>query len=105
MLRRKVLLLDDAVDDLREIRAYAYRVSRSEQVANSYLKKIRSRLRSLDYTAEAQPRFYRSDGTDSGYRFIPVERHVAFFTLEDSEVHVKRVLHQRMDGGFWIGRM
>lgn len=105
MLSRKVLLLKDAVDDLREIRRYVYQASHSLYVADTYLKRIRSRLRSLEYTAEAQPRFFGADGADSGYRFIPVERHVAFFTIEEDEVHVKRILHQRMDSGFWIGRL
>lgn len=105
MRPRKILLLEDAVEDLREIRSYVHQASHSRYVADTYLKRIRSRLRSLEYTAEAQPRFFDADGSDSGYRFTPVERHVAFFTIEDNEVHVKRILHQRMDSGFWIGRL
>lgn len=105
MRARKILILDDAIEDLRGIRAYVYRMSHSKQVADGYLLKIQARLSSLEYTAEAQPRFYGSDGKDSGYRFIPVERHVAFFALADDEVRIKRILHQRMDSGFWIGRL
>lgn len=101
----EVVLLDDAIEDLRAIRAYVCRMSRSRQVADAYLKKMRTRLRPLDYTAEAQPRFFYADGSDSGYRFVPVERHVAFFAIEGDQVRIKRILHQRMDSGFWIGRM
>ncbi len=96
MKPRKVELLDDAVEDLRAIRGQVYRVSKSKQVADSYLKKIRRRLRPLEYGAVAYPRYFYQGGKDSGLRFCIAENHVAFFTFDDERVQVKRVLHKRM---------
>ncbi len=94
---RKVELLDDAVEDLRAIRGYVYRASKSKQVADSYLKKIRHRLRPLEYGAAAYPRYFYQGGKDSGFRFCVTENHVAFFTFDEERVRVKRVLHKRMN--------
>lgn len=96
MKPRKVELLSDAVRDLRAIRNQVYRSSKSKQVADGYLKKIRPRLRSLEYAAAAYPRFFFQGGKDAGYRFCVVENHVAFFTFDEETVRVKRVLHKRM---------
>ena len=94
---RKVVLLSDAVQDLRGIRDDVRRASSSRQVADSYLKKIRRRLRTLEYAAAACPRFFNQEGKDSGYRFCIAENHVAFFTFDDETVQVKRILHKRMN--------
>lgn len=88
---RKVELLDDAVEDLRAIRGYVYRASKSKQVADSYLKKIRHRLRPLEYGAAAYPRYFYQGGKDSGFRFCVTENHVAFFTFDEERVRVNGV--------------
>ena len=94
---RKVELFDDAVEDLRAIRGQVYRASKSKQVADNYLKRIRHRLRPLEYGAAAYPRYFYQGGKDSGSRFCVTENHVAFFTFDEERVRVKRVLHKRMN--------
>ena len=62
MKPREVLLLDDAVRDLRAIHDHVRRASESRRVAESYLKKIRHHLRPLAYSAAAYPRFFHQSG-------------------------------------------
>ena len=40
---------------------------------------------------------YAVDDIRSGYRRFPHESHVIFYTLEQSDVFVVRILHKRMD--------
>ena len=102
MKQRAVLILTDAEDDLREIRSYVHQASCSSLVADRYLSKIWRSLKTLEYTAEAQPHYYHEDESCSTYQFIPVQRHVAFFTFDESNVYVKRVLHHRMNYDVWL---
>lgn len=93
---RNILILDDAIRDLRDIRWHVYESSRSAVVADKYLKKIRRKLRPLDYSAAAYPHYFFESGKDSGYRFCIAENHVAFFTFDDENVYIKRILHKRI---------
>ena len=97
MQPRKLLLLDDAIRDLRAIYADIVDVSKSEVVAKNYLKKLRYELRHLEYTAEACMRYVSADGSISGYRFIPVRHYIAFFRVSDDAVMIDRILHSRTD--------
>ncbi|MCI2242791.1 type II toxin-antitoxin system RelE/ParE family toxin [Adlercreutzia faecimuris] len=103
MRPREVLLLDDAIADLRDIRQHIYEVSRSRTVADKYLKRLRYGLRHLDYTAEACPRYRREDGGETPYRFTPLGHYIAFFIVEDDVVKVDRILHSRRDFGRALG--
>jgi len=40
---------------------------------------------------------YVADDIRSGYRRFPHESHVIFYTLEQNDVFVVRILHKRMD--------
>ena len=104
MLAHKVVLLDDAKEDLREIRRLAFEASGQRHTADAYLERIRKHLQALEHTAEAQPWFYFADGTRSDYRFMPVERYVAFFTVDERTVRIKRILPQRSNREAWLKR-
>lgn len=97
MRPREIVLLDDAIEDLRDIRRAIYRLSKSRVVADNYIKRIRIQLRHIEYTAEACPRYIGANGLDLGYRFTPVEHYLAFFLVEDDVVKIDRILHSRRD--------
>lgn len=97
MQPRKILLLDDAIEDLRGIYQDILAVSKSRTVAGNYLKKLRHDLRHLDYTAEACPRYIRADGSETGYRFTATCHYLAFFQVTDNEVRIDRILHSRAE--------
>lgn len=97
MQPRKILLLDDAIRDLRGIYIDILDVSKSTTVAERYLKKLRHELRHLEYTAEACARYARADGDISEYRFAPICHYLAFFRISDDAVMVDRILHRRID--------
>ncbi len=103
MQARKLLILDDAIEDLRGIRQSILHASKSKTVANNYIKRIRAGLRHLEYTAGACQRYITSSGRTTEYRFCPVEHYVAFFTIEDDLVLIDRILHSRQDfdGNIW----
>ena len=97
MQARKLFILDDAVEDLRDIRRDIYRVSKSKVVANNYIKRIRSGLRHLEYAAGACQIYVTAQGRVTEYRFCPVEHYVAFFTIEEDRVLIDRILLSRQD--------
>ena len=79
MQPREIMLLDDAIEDLREIRRVVYRLSKSRVVADNYIKRIRAQLRHIEYW------------------FTPVEHYLAFFLVEEDVVKVDRILYSRRD--------
>ncbi len=97
MQPREIMLLDDAIEDLREIRRVVYRLSKSRVVADNYIKRIRAQLRHIEYTAEACPRYVGANGLDLEYWFTPVEHYLAFFLVEEDVVKVDRILYSRRD--------
>ncbi len=97
MRPREIVLLDDAIEGLREIKRAVCRLSKSRVVADNYIKRVRAQLRHIEYTAEACPRYIGANELDIGYRFTPVEHYLAFFLVEEDAVKVDRILHLRRD--------
>ena len=97
MQPRKILLLDDAVDDLRAIRRDVYLVSKSHVVADGYVKKLRKGMRHLAYTAAACRKYVTDLGFETEYRFCSVEHYIAFFIIDEETVFIDRILSSRQD--------
>lgn len=95
MQARKIVLLGDVIEDLREIKRETYRVSHSRKVADDYIKRIRMGMRHLAYTAEVCPYFQRGDGSLTGYRLCVIQNHIAYFKVDAAEVRIMCVLYKR----------
>ena len=53
--------------------------------------------RCLELLGENPELGYAADDIRSGYRRFPHESHVIFYTLQQNDVFVVRILHKRMD--------
>lgn len=54
-------------------------------------------MRCLELLGENPELGYAVDDIRSGYRRFPHESHVIFYTLDQNDVFVVRILHKRMD--------
>jgi toxin ParE1/3/4 len=89
----RLIVSPDARRDLKSIARYSEREWGRER-RDRYMEALRQRFGNL--LGNPQLGAPRTDlGTD--YRSLPVGRHVIFYRARGEELHLLRVLHQRMD--------
>jgi toxin ParE1/3/4 len=89
----RLILSPDARRDMKNIARYSEREWGKEQ-RERYLFAVRQRFSGL--LANPQLGAPRND-LGSGKRSLPVGRHVIFYRVAGGDLHILRVLHQRMD--------
>lgn len=91
---RRALVKDRAAgNDLIEIYVFTFR-NWGEGQAEKYLDILEAAIRSIG----DDPTAGRSrDEVRAGYWSKSVERHVVFYTFNETEVRIRRVLHASMD--------
>lgn len=83
----------EAWDDLEDIALYSELTWGAEQ-KDQYLAALdRALLRLGDFPQLGRAR----DDLHPGYRSLPIEQHIAIYTVLPTEVYVLRILHGRMD--------
>ena len=83
----------EAQEDLIGVWTYTFETW-GETWADSYFATVEAGIRRL----LENPMLGRDRGElRPGYRSVHVEHHVVFYTVTDSEVRVRRVLHEAMD--------
>ena len=93
MIEFNVIISPRAKQDLKDIYAYTLQ-SWGDKKADSYLSNIKdSFLQLLDNPKIGRERL----DVQSDLRSINVEKHVIFYKINDSAIHVLGVLHCRMD--------
>ena len=90
---RRLELSRDAVADIAAIGRYTRRTWGAEQ-ARRYNRRLTDRLISLKQ--RSRPGRTRADIAPS-LRSLKSDRHVIYFTLEDEQVLVVRILHESMN--------
>lgn len=90
---RRLVLSRRAEADLRAIWLYSF-TTWGEAQADRYLDELEVRLKACQAAPE---RGQRRDELRPGYWSLLVRRHVAFYTFDDTEVRIQRVLHGSMD--------
>jgi toxin ParE1/3/4 len=89
----RLIVLPDARRDLKSIARYSEKEWDVER-RDLYMTAFQHRFRGL--LANPSLGVPRNDfGAD--YRSMPVGRHIIFYRLKSENLHILRVLHQRMD--------
>ncbi len=89
----RIIISPQAARDLREIRNYTLQSWGTRQ-ADIYLKKIESAF----YGLLENPELGRERGDiNKGYRSLIIEKHILFYKIERSEIHILALPHTRMD--------
>ncbi|MCA9283158.1 MAG: type II toxin-antitoxin system RelE/ParE family toxin [Phycisphaeraceae bacterium] len=92
-MRRRLVKENAAEEDLIEIWVYTFQTW-GEPQADKYLDQLAIGIAAI----ANDPASGRDRGAvRAGYRSISVGRHVVFYTFNDEEVRVRRVLHDAMD--------
>ena len=89
----KVRLTPAAKEQLKEIWHYSFDVW-GEEKADAYLMDIKEKLRML---AENPGIGRNRPDIKPGYHSAPVNKHVIYYMLEEQNINVIGVLHERMD--------
>lgn len=93
MPRYQIILSPRSKADLADIYAYTLQ-SWGKAQADTYLDKIEQSFNQL--LDNPQMGRERSDVKD-GYRCLNIEKHVLFYKMVKTEIHILGVLHSRMD--------
>ena len=87
----------DALEDLRQTKAYITEELCSEQAAVNTIARITGRIRTLSEFPEAGAPLSSVVGFDTDYRFLVCGNHTAFYRYDRGTVYIVRVLYGRRD--------
>lgn len=93
MSKYRIIVSPQAKRDLKDIRAYTLQSWGANQ-ADIYLSKIEDAFYALLENPEIGRE--RSD-IKTGYRGIVIEKHILFYKIDKSEIHILGIPHSRMD--------
>ena len=91
----KINFTPDALEDMKEIKAYITDELCSEQSAINTTQKIMKRIRQLADFPEIGAPLSSIISLEVPYRFLVCGNYTAFYKVEGDEVHIIRVLYGR----------
>ena len=89
----KIHFAPDALEDMKEIKAYITDELCSEQSAINTTQKIMKRIRELSFFSETGAPLSSIINLAVPYRFLVCGNYTAFYKVEGDEVHIIRVLY------------
>lgn len=89
----KVILQEDAINDLEEIWFFTFQTWSMEQ-ANRYHELI---YKEIKYLASLPGSGKDLNHIRNGYRSSKVKSHIIFYKYSSSEIEIIRILHENMD--------
>lgn len=87
----------EAINDLRETKAYITNELCNEQAAVSTIEKILQRIRMLSTFPASGAPLSSIVELDTDYRFLVCGNYTAFYRIEEELVYIVRVLYGRRD--------
>ena len=100
----KIVLSKDALQDIKNTKAYILQTFMYREYAENFSKKIKAVIKALDPFAEGYEKTgYNIEGLEIYYK--PYSTYLIFFVVEDATVTVIRVLKDRMYWQAIINRM
>ena len=91
----KINFTPDALEDMKEIKAYITDELGSEQSAINTIEKIMKRIRGLADFPEIGAPLSSIISLEVPHRFLVCDNYIAFYKVEGDEVHIIRVLYGR----------
>ena len=91
----KIKFTPDALEDMKEIKAYITDELCSEQSAINTVEKIMKRIRQLGSFPESGAPLSSIINLEVPYRFLVCGNYTTFYKVEGDEVHIIRVLYGR----------
>ena len=91
----EVKFTPDALEDLKEIKAYITEELCGETAAKNTIEKIMKRIRQLAVFPELGAPLSSIVGFEVPYRFLVCANYIAFYKVEGERVHIIRVLYGR----------
>ncbi|MBR3934676.1 MAG: type II toxin-antitoxin system RelE/ParE family toxin [Clostridia bacterium] len=85
----------DALEDIKEIKAYITDELCSEQAAINTIKKIMKRIRQLEDFPKMGTLLSSIVNIQVPYRFLVCGNYTAFYKIENNEIHITRILYGR----------
>ena len=93
MSKLKVIISDEAANDLEKIWVYTFQ-NWSKDQADRYYNLIWKEVQHLS----VNPRYGKNQGhLRNGYRSAKVKSHVIFYRVAEDEIEIIRILHENMD--------
>ena len=91
----KINFTPDALEDMKEIKAYITDELCSEQSAIHTIEKIMKSIRQLGSFPESGASLSSIINLEVPYRFLVCGNYTAFYKVDEDEVHIIRVLYGR----------
>lgn len=93
MRKLKIVIRQEAIQDLEEIWFYTFTTWSQEQ-ADRYYSLI---IKEIDFLASKPESGKLLDYLRKGYRSCKVKSHFIFYRLSTTEIEIVRILHESMD--------
>lgn len=93
MRKIKIVILEEAIQDLEEIWLYTF-VTSSQEQADRYHLLI---TKEFDYLSSKPESGKKLDHLRKGYRSAKVKAHYIFYRFTSNELEIVRILHENMD--------
>ena len=93
MRKLKIVILEEAIEDLEEIWFYTF-TSWSQEQADRYHSLI---IKEIEFLATRPQSGKILDHLRKGYRSSKVKSHYIFYLVTSNELEIVRILHENMD--------
>ena len=93
MRKLKIVLLEEAILDIKEIWFYTFKTCSQEQ-ADRYHSLI---IKEIEFLATKPESGKTIDHLRNGYRSSKVKSHYIFYRFSANELEIVRILHENMD--------
>lgn len=93
----KMVLSNEAINDLKDTKAYISRELKNPMAARRIVAGISKRLRILETYPEAGPSVAALTGEDTDIRLLSCDKHIAMYRIIGNTIHVARIVNARQD--------
>ena len=90
-----IVLSSEAIKDLEDTKAYITEELCNEQAVTKTVSKILKDIRMLSKFPESGPSLSAIVNFDTNYRYLVSGNYVSFYSLEENEVRIVRILYGR----------
>ena len=96
----RVVITEPAEADIMDIHTYIAKELNVPTAARNMVLDIRKALRTLSFSPQGFPKVRDNRLAAKGYRWIPVKKYMAFYTIDEPDkiVNVERILYGGRNG-------
>ena len=93
----KIRYSPEAEQDLQDIKTYFETELKNPSASNKVLNEITQRIRTLEEFPRSGRKLSAIINIETDYRFIGCGNYLAFYRIENDDIFISRIIHNRRD--------